>query len=176
MLHLIHIGRLGRSFAKNGKNKIVVKEQFESVIEELDHIFLWQNGQYIPYFVEEIEDHNDLLIKLEGVDDIESANALVNLEVFASDRQLDFDEFKSVLPFNENELIGFEIFDHNSNIKLLIKDVVEYPGQMMIMAMMEDDIQCMIPLVEEWIVSINEKGKIIEMTLPNGLILNEEEE
>jgi 16S rRNA processing protein RimM len=177
MLKFINIGRLGRSFAKSGQIRLILEQQFVDEIGSLNHIFLWQFGQYIPYFIESIEDQVDMLIKFEDVNDIESANKLANLNCFASDRQVDFNKYKTRSVVENNDIVGFKIIDQNTGQVHTISQVRAYPSQTMIV--IKDSGQkneVLIPFVEQWLEDIDVIGKKIFMNLPNGLLTLDEEE
>ena len=60
-------------------------------------------------------------------------------------------------------------------MKIDIKAIEEYPGHPMLVVIGENR-EILIPLIEDWIINLNEDLRTLKMTLPEGLINPEEHE
>ena len=173
----LKIGNTGKSFGKDGKVRLFINEEFDHLTEKIDHIFIWERGQYVPYFIANLDSQNDLLVKFEELDSIDAIDRVSNKEIFISDLQVNFNDYKSSVLLQTNELTGYTIFDQNSGISVTIRDVKEYPSQTMIVASNNElGQEVLIPFVEDWLAGIDEKNKEIIMSLPGGLLSFGEEE
>ena len=174
----LKIGNLGKSFGKNGMLRVYVEDNFEHLLDTINHIYIWENGQYVPYFIDCFEEKVDLLVKFEEIDDIDLTTKIANKEIFISDIQVNINEYKTDILLQQNELVGFTIYDQNSELACVISDIQEYPSQNMIIGhLTHNEQQVLIPFVDSWLVSIDEDAKEIVMNLPLGLInISEEEE
>lgn len=173
----LKIGNTGKSFGKDGKVRLFINEEFDHLVDKTDHIYIWERGQYVPYFIAQIDNKNELLVKFEDLDSVDSIDSVTNREVFISDLQIDFNEYKTAVLVQTNELIGFTIFDQHSGNTVTITDVKEYPSQTMILGINNESGQeVLIPFVEDWLNGIDEKNKEIIMELPGGLLSTDEEE
>jgi 16S rRNA processing protein RimM len=173
----LKIGNTGKSFGKDGKVRLFINEEFDHLMEKTDHIYIWERGQYVPYFIAYLDDKNDLLVKFEELDSADATDQVSNKEVFVSDLQVNFNDYKSVVLLQTNELTGYTVFDQNSGISVTITDVKEYPSQTMIVASINGSGQeILIPFVEDWLAGIDEKNRALIMDLPGGLLSVGEEE
>jgi 16S rRNA processing protein RimM len=173
----LKIGSLGKSFGKEGKVRIYVEDSYEHLMDKINHIYVWERGQYVPYFINSIEEKADYLIKFEEIDDIDQIANLSNKEIFISDLQININDYKTDFLIQTNELIGYTIFDRNSGITCEIVDLKEYPSQTMIIGIIKESNETvLIPFVEDWLVGLDNKAKEIVMALPGGLIDSGEEE
>ncbi len=173
----LKIGGLGKSFGKDGKVRFFVEESYEHLLDKIDHIYVWERGQYVPYFIDKFDDQNEILVKFEDLNDIDKIANIANKEIFVSDLQININEYQTDLLLQTNELIGFTIFDQNSGISCIIRDIKEYPGQNMLLATREgSEEDVLIPFVEDWLMGIDPKHKEIVMNLPSGLLDMDEEE
>ena len=72
--------------------------------------------------------------------------------------------------FYYHEVIGWEIQDLTSGTSAgIIKDVLEN-GPNDLFQLTKDDQEVLIPVADDWIVSVDRENKSISMNLPEGLI------
>ncbi|MBK8081160.1 MAG: hypothetical protein IPK25_13305 [Saprospiraceae bacterium] len=64
---------------------------------------------------------------------------------------------------------NFVLFDQNTEVGM-IEEIVLYPGQLMALVKNKSGAIIHIPMIEDWIISIDQKNKIICMNLPEGLL------
>ena len=114
------------------------------------------------------------LIKLEGVDTVEDASELVNSPISVPKDVLQ--EYVGDVMY-EDDIEGFKVIDtHFGEIGILeyIDDSTE--NELMVVKTPEEE-EIYIPLVDDFIINIDEGNKEIHTSLPEGLItLNRKEE
>lgn len=165
----IQIGHLKKTYGLNGELKSFVEERFWEDLLEADVVFVEIKGQKIPFFIEEIKDGGDILLKFEEVDDRDSAVELSGKPLFM--RVSDLSEQHASLSFEDRlpGLIGFTIVTEEGLEVGPISELIEMPMQVLAMIEKKDE-EILIPLAEDFIVDILEKEKKLIMSLPEGLL------
>jgi 16S rRNA processing protein RimM len=162
----IEVGFLAKSFGTKGLLKANIDQKFKEDVLKSTAVFLNVNGNYIPYFIEEIVEDGFLRIKLEDIDSKEAAVAIQSRKLFLRARDISID-------FNEEisySLIGYSIYDQTTEETIgSIKELLEMPKQ--ILAVVEYcSVEVFIPLHEELIDLVDVDKQRINMNLPEGLL------
>ena len=135
----------------------------ESVLVEI-------HGKLVPFFVSSfrLQPSSQAHLKLEDIDLPDQADMLIGADVF-----LPLDKLP-VLKGNKfyyHEILGFTIVDINTSQKVgIIRDVLENGPNDLFLVEAEGNPEILIPVSDDWIVRVDRVKKIIEMTLPQGLI------
>lgn len=139
-------------------------------IGDIEHLFIKSHETYLPYFIEEIKDlPKGYRIKLEEINDLESAQNLVNSEFFL--KQSEIDKLKNEEENSSVRLKGFKVFrDSNDNYLGIISDVLENRYQDVLEIAHSSERKILIPYVDVFIKKINLKEKYIILNVPDGLI------
>lgn len=125
-----------------------------------------QKGSHIPYFVSETKAHKagEMLVYLEDLITPESAKVLVSKEVFVESHLLDAMVDESPLAW-----IGFKLTDNKHGDLGELEDVYQsgtnWLGQIRV-----NNKEVLIPLISEFIKSINVNDRTMSTELPEGLI------
>ncbi|GJM32454.1 MAG: hypothetical protein DHS20C18_14550 [Saprospiraceae bacterium] len=164
------IGRTQKTYGVAGALRLNIKDQYLDDLFEAKVLFLSLQGQLIPYFVETIDDQNNLLVKFEEINSPEQARELTNAEVFLRESDLadinpkdelnnpDWDRFKDWLVVDEQgKSIG------------PILEIQEFPQQLMALVNYQDR-EVFIPLNDTFLVGVDEKKRQLMMELPDGLL------
>ena len=159
----IPCGRLGKTRGNEGHLKAYFEETF-SPPEKGDFIFLSLNGLPVPFQVEDTEEKGDFILRFHDLDTPQKAAVLVNAEILQARKHDAGSEENATQEFE-----GFSLWDHKVQIGV-ITEVREYPGQWMLIVNDATRGELLIPLVEDWIQSIDLKSKELHMTLPKGLL------
>jgi 16S rRNA processing protein RimM len=162
----IPIGNIRKPLGTNGALTINLNEDVEDIIFDLEHFFVFTDGQYLPFFIDLVEDKNDLIVKLEGIDSPQIASGLSGKKIYVSPNQVSEEMKVSVSKFGA--IGGFTIYN-NDDLLGTIEDIVEYPSQLMIKFTYQGQ-EKLIPLVDDFIVNLNENQKIIVLSLPEGIL------
>jgi 16S rRNA processing protein RimM len=125
-----------------------------------------QKGSRIPYFVQKVNDSRDgsYIIRLEDVNTIDDARKLIGKHVYVGQELLTQMVSDSPLLW-----IGFNIVDRRLGGLGPLEDVVntgsQWLGQLTI-----NGAEVLIPLVDEFIIELNQRNKFIRVDLPEGLL------
>lgn len=104
-----------------------------------------------------------LLVKLEGIDDVNAAMALKNKTVYIARKDVKLPKGSFFIA----DIIGAKVVDESGAELGVLADVLEMPAQNIYLVKGEREI--MIPAVEEFILSTDVKNKIITVHLIEGM-------
>ncbi|HMV15042.1 MAG TPA: ribosome maturation factor RimM [Chitinophagales bacterium] len=162
-MELIKIGKIAKTHGFKGHIKVYIDEFYMNDFEDMQAIFINQ----LPYFIskKDINSNSQAILLLEDIDTKEKAQKLQGKEIFAKD-----DDLTEILDGNEyDELINFIFMDKSSGKNGKIIEIIEMPFQFLAKVQFEDR-ETLIPLNDDFILSINRKKHIVEMCLPEGLL------
>ncbi|MEZ4981135.1 MAG: 16S rRNA processing protein RimM [Saprospiraceae bacterium] len=125
----------------------------------------------MPYFIEEIRGEQFLIVKLEDVNNREQALEIGGKEMALRQEDILDDEERTLEPegLQYAHLKGYEIHDEEIGPVGFIEEVIEMPQQEMAMIIYKSR-EVLIPLNDSLIMKIKEKEKVVQMSLPEGLL------
>lgn len=158
------VGKIHGKHGYDGRLSIECFATSNKIISKGNYLFVIIDGKGVPFCITDVNKSKEL-IKLKGIDSETKAKALIGLPFgVPSSAKM------SVIPKN-NALVGFKITDETSGFFGNISTVEELPqGMMFSVTNSTGDNTVLIPLVEEWIIRIEEKDQHIFMQLPQGLV------
>jgi len=154
------------------KGELVVRLFDEFTIDHMDTEFLFieLDGGLVPFFMEEAREKNktDVLVKLELAKEETELERLMDARVFVKKENMD-DASEEEEAFSAHQLVNYSVqvvgFGPLGKIAA-IKDIsknplfeIEYEGR-----------EILIPIVEDFIVNIDDENEVIIFELPEGLI------
>lgn len=160
------IGHIRKPFGTNGSVSVNINEDLEELIFDLPHFFVFVDGQYLPYFVDEVQDKGDIIVKLDIIDSPQTASQLSGKKIYVTQDQISEEMSVSVSKFGDIE--GFMVYN-DADALGEIEEVIEYPSQLMIKINYKGN-EKLLPLVDEFLINIDQKKKIIVLHLPDGLL------
>ena len=159
-MNLVRVGYFSRSHGTKGH--VVLKLETELETEGLDLIFLEIGGSSAPYFVQEIKwAGNDAVLKLEGIDGPEAAKSLLNKPVSA--------DAKHVIQEEDDDLSGYELIEKQLGSLGQVKELSNNGTQDLIHLIYKGK-EVILPLVDAFVVAIDQEKRQIHYTAPEGLI------
>lgn len=167
----IYLGRIVKAFGIKGELKFHPSDDFwESTLESKQlmlHTHDDDDGVSRPVVFQRSRPHgNNYVVRVDGVDDRNGAEALVGSDVFIRDDELDVDPPEKLLPY---QLIGMTAKDEGGVVLGRISSVV-YSSAHDIYEISHDGGSFLVPAVPEFIVSIDQDaGTIVVRPMP-GLI------
>lgn len=167
----VNIGFIKKTHGIGGELKLVVEERFLEDFLNNERVFLDVKGSKVPYFVTYVRGKGEMILKLEDVDSREAAYLLQSREVFLREqdvrpRSLDPEE-EEALEYEHIE--GFLLVDKTAGEVGIIDEVLDMPQQEMAFLKYKGR-ELLVPLNEQFIISIDEKAKKIFTDLPEGLL------
>ncbi len=135
--------------------------------KKIKHLFLEQESQLVPYLVEKISiQANKAIVKLDGVDNVETADTLRYMKVFLPLSEL------PKLPeggYFLHELIGMQIEDSERGKMGVVKVIYELPAQNLL-GVEYENAEILIPIHDEFIKQVLKNEQVIKVELPEGLL------
>jgi 16S rRNA processing protein RimM len=136
--------------------------------EDVESIFVEVKGQLIPYFVESLSSKTNktVKVKLEGVDTEDLAKSLVKAKIFILKEDLsETDETRLEL----RSILGYEVIDQVKGNIGRVHQILELAGNPQLEINFNGKM-ILLPLHEDFIKTIDNKNKKVEIEAPEGLI------
>ena len=167
VIETVSIGKIVAGFGLQGE--LVIRHALgkKTALKDLKVLFIEdKSGNQIPYFVlsAKAKNHEEVFVKLEGVDTREAATLLLKKKVWF--KKEDFE--KHAAPAASISLIDFMVKENGKEIGR-ISEVIEQPHQVLCSVMIGGK-EALIPLHENTLLGIDRKKKIVEVSLPEGLL------
>ncbi len=162
----INAGKINKPFGNQGQLLATVSPIYADIIPESGHLFLQVDGSYLPFFIVEWEGDEDVLVKLEEIDNPESAAKYSGKTIFLSQQQVPDKIQRSQDLWLD--LTGFTAY--NEDVELgPICEVLDYPAQKLLKIEHKGK-DVLIPLVEDFIVSLDTKARKIVLKIHEELL------
>lgn len=163
------LGVFTRKVGTDGRLGLQLDTDQPEAYIKTESVFVELHGKLVPFFVLSfrLQPSNTAHVKLEDVDNAEQAESLIGSGVFLPLEKL---PPLSGTNFYYHEVIGWKIHDLTSGLSAgIIKDVLEN-GPNDLFQLTNDGQEVLIPVADDWIVSVDRELGIISMNLPEGLL------
>ncbi len=167
MTQYFKIGKLSASTGLKGELVLQHSLGKKTSLKGLEAIFLEERkDSFIPYFIQsaKIRSDKETVIKLEGIDIVETARKLTPKEVWLMEE--DFKKF--AVSSSPIALLGFNIINEGEDLGEIL-EVIEQPHQVLC-AISLNGKEALIPIHEDSLEKVDKKNKKIYVTLPEGLL------
>lgn len=162
--------KIGKLLASTGlKGELLLKHSLgkKTSLKGLEAIFIEdRKDSFIPYFIEwaKARSENETVIKLEGVDIVETARKLTPKEVWLIE-----DDFKKMAASSSAiALLGFSIINGGEDLGEIL-EVIEQPHQVLCTILLNGK-EALIPIHEDSLEKVDIKNRKVYVTLPDGLL------
>jgi 16S rRNA processing protein RimM len=162
------VGKLGKPHGIGGAFRFLLYRTLKS--KKLPpHFLLNEKGQYIPYFVIKVEliEWNSGIIKFEEITNPETARLYSGSELFLSDH--DAEKYFMPETSNGDDLLGFTVKEQTLGMVGKVVEITDMPAQILLTVRSEKG-EHIIPLADDFVISISNTQKIITLKLPAGLL------
>lgn len=165
---LIGIGFTKKTHGSQGELKVSVKDEYFDDFVNAEVVFINVQGKPLPFFIENLRDAGDILLKIEDVDSPNEAKELTAKELFLREKDIQLmKKSGEVLTFEL--MVGYELFDESLGLIGKIEAVETMPHQHL--AILEyQGREVYVPLHPQMVVQLDEKKKQIVLRLPEGLL------
>ena len=159
------VGEVIKTHGLNGEVSIFLDVDFPEDYQNLESVFLRQEGKLVPFFIESISiNEKRALVKFEDVNSLEEAENILKSTLFLPLSQLP--KLKS--GFYYHDLVGCEIVENSDNLGTVIS-VYDLSGNNLLAADINGK-EVLIPLSDELLLKVDIPNKRIEVSLPDGLL------
>lgn len=161
------LGKITRKHGLSGNVVLKLDTDQPEFYNKMESMFVEINGLLVPFFIEKQQwskrDAKIILFKNVNETVVEQ---LIGKNVFmplSSLPQLTGNQFYY------HEVIAFQIVDAKGRFCGIIKEINDQTAQHYFILNLNDR-EVIIPVIKDWIVSVERKNQIIQMELPEGLI------
>jgi 16S rRNA processing protein RimM len=160
---LTRIGRIAGKHGFRGEMNIALDDESTAkILKKGNSLFIEIDGKGVPFLIEGVSG-NTAVVKLADIDTEEDVKSLAGNVIL-----IESSKVKQQVTFSWDNLKGFTIKDTRTDFEGAIEQVEIYP-QGPIMLVKKNNKSHLIPIVEEWIIRIEEDKNQIFMELPEGL-------
>ena len=168
MENFLEIGQIVNSYGLKGQMKIVPFTDDITRYSDLKTIYIEMNKQLKEFKIEQVKYHkNNVLIKLEGIDDINDTEQFKNCYVKVDRKnavELPEDSYFIV------DLLGLEVFTEDNNLLGKIVDVFPTGSNDVYVVKNELGKQILLPAIGEVIKNVDIPNKKMVVNLIKGLV------
>jgi 16S rRNA processing protein RimM len=162
----ILLGRITKISGYEGAVAVKLEKTFTENIPRLESVFLEIDGKPVPFYISgyEYSGADILKLKFEGYESIEKVNEFIGCQVF-----LTATPASNNIGDDSDNLTGYTILSVDNTLIGLVSDLLQNPGQWLLVVKSEENREILIPLHEDFIVSVDHEKKILVMDIPDGL-------
>ena len=145
------------------KGELIFYSELNSVfVENLDSLFVNFNESYVPFQIIKVKSHkkNNYRTQLQNVNNESEAKRLLKKDIYVE--RIENNDNSDYLVDN------FKVYNDNKYIGVVISTINK--TEQSIMEVKMSDKVVLIPLVDQFIVEINDEELKIDMDLPEGLL------
>ncbi|MEP0984845.1 ribosome maturation factor RimM [Ekhidna sp.] len=160
------LGEVIKTHGLNGEVSISLEVDFPDEYQNLESVFLEQQGKLVPFFIDTLQINRDkALVKFEDIDSLDDAKAIVKSKLYLPLNSLP--ELESG-QYYFHDLIGCMVFEGDAELGQ-IKEVIDLNGnQLLVVEAKEKEI--LIPLKDEILTHVDIPSKKVNVDLPDGLL------
>ena len=163
-----YLGKIVKKYSFKGELLVKLDTDDPSIYTKMESVFIDKNKNLIPFFIERSSLHKSTLlrVKFEDIDNEEDADKLLKSELYLP---LEFLPQLTGNKFYYHEIFGFEAEDLSFGLIGIIKGVNDSTNQA-ILEIDRNGSEILIPLIDDFIKSVDREQKKIILEVPEGLI------
>jgi len=163
-----YLGKIVKKYSFKGELLVKLDTDDPGIYTKMESVFIDKNKNLIPFFIERSSLHKSTLlrVKFEDIDSEEDANKLLKSELYLP---LEFLPQLTGNKFYYHEIFGFEAEDLSFGLIGIIKGVNDNTNQA-ILEIDRNGSEILIPLIDDFIKSVDREQKKIILVVPEGLI------
>ena len=162
-----NIGKIVSVFGLKGEMIVHHHLGDKIAITKIKVIFLEQKKEeLLPYFVEASrkKGHDELFMKLEGIDSKEAASKFIRKEVWMKEEEVQAHTRRN----NPIGWVGYRVVDQGKDLGPIL-EIIEQPHQVLCRLEIESK-EVLIPINEQTLQKIDHKTGVLLLSLPDGLL------
>lgn len=165
--NLTVFGHILRPHGLKGSLKVRLLNGLIPQIDIDEPVFILLQGGPVPFFAEERADtsRDSIVLKLEGIDTVEAAEAFTGKEVM-----IDLSRTTQEEPTGLHALVGHTVNDVNLGLLGTVTGVMEMQMQSVLELQHPSGKQILIPAVDHIVLAIDPEKKHMTVETPEGLV------
>jgi len=163
-----YLGKIVKKHSFKGEVVIKLDTDEPELYQEMESVFVEIGNHLIPFFIKNslLQKGNQLRVNFEKIDSEEDANAILKAGVYLPLHLLPKLSGKQ---FYFHEVIGFKVKDLNHGNIGTITGINDASAQALF-EIENKTTQILIPIVDEFIITIDRENKQVTLKTPEGLI------
>ena len=161
------LGYVIKTHGLKGEVSVFLDTDQPEAYRELESVFVEQDKRLIPFFIDKIQVRGEkAVIKFEGIDDIQAANAMKSTSLWLP---LDILPELKGNEFYYHEIVGFDVEDkkHGNLGKVT---AVYTSGNQDLVAVDYKGTEVLIPITKDILYKVDKSEALIFTNLPDGLL------
>ncbi|PSQ96509.1 MAG: 16S rRNA processing protein RimM [Bacteroidetes bacterium SW_11_64_17] len=170
---LVQVGFVFRPHGLEGELKIDPEHTDDPArFEELPTVFLGAQPHRVTRHAivsvryQQTKRGTTVILGVEGIDDRDDAEAVAKFKVFATEEALELEDGELFA----HELIGWDVVAEDGTALGTVANLMQMPGQDMLVVRGPENEEMMIPVVEDFIVGLDDDEGCITVRLIEGLM------
>jgi 16S rRNA processing protein RimM len=162
-----NLGYISKTVGNKGELLLIFDVDDVKRYKKLESVFVEINKQLVPFFITDIELRgNGAKVSFEGVDTTNKAEGLTRTSLYLPLSSLPPLKGKK---FYFHEVLGYKAIDEVYGDIGVVENVLDYPTQALFQ-IKKDKTEILIPVKDEFIISIDRSEKTVRLKAPEGLI------
>ncbi len=160
------LGEVIKTHGLKGEVSISLEVDFPDEYQNLESVFLEQQGKLVPFFIDTLQINRDkALVKFEDIDSLDDAKALVKSSIYLPLSSL---PELSKGQYYFHDLVNCEVFEEKTKLGI-IKEVIDLNGNQLLVVESNGK-EILIPLKDEILTNVDTDKKKVNVKLPDGLL------
>jgi 16S rRNA processing protein RimM len=137
-------------------------------LKEKEWVFIEIEEKPVPFFISSLAEHasGNVILKFEYYDNSEQMTEFIGCKIYTgSPEESPEDEIPAHLI-----LTGYRVYAGQDEYIGVVEKIMSLPMQYMLVIRTGDKREQLLPLNEDWIISLDREGKVITMDLPDGIL------
>jgi 16S rRNA processing protein RimM len=162
----ILLGRIIKIQGYNGTLTVKLENDFTENIPEMESVFIEIDGKPVPFFISssDYSGGDSLKLRFEGYGTYEKVSGFSGCRLF-----LTSGDVKNIPSGDGKSISGFKVILKNKTVIGNIDEIIHNPGQNLLKVISPEKKEILIPFHRDFILSLDEKKRIIIVELPEGL-------
>ncbi len=167
---LLPMGRVLKSNGTDGQLLVSFRGYGPEDIDTKEPVFIYFDGLPVPFFIDSLQQRGSskALVHLSGIRSKEDADEVAGSDLYMRAGSLTGDEDGEEGLLLE-DLPGWKVSDPDGKVWGTVADYEDIPGNPCLYIETADG-QVMIPLHEDFILSVDEEARLLTLDLPEGLV------
>jgi 16S rRNA processing protein RimM len=162
-----NLGYISKTVGNKGELLLIFDVDDVKAYRKLETVFVEINKQLVPFFITSVELRgNGAKVSFEGIDNTDKAEELTRTSLYLP---LIFLPPLKGKKFYFHEVHGFSVIDKTYGNIGIIESILDYPTQALFQIKKEGT-EILIPVKDDFIISIDRVAKVIQINAPEGLI------
>ena len=162
----ILLGRITKLNGYEGAVTVKLEKIFSENIPRMESVFLEIEGRPVPFFISGYEYSGADILRLgfKDYESIEKVSEFIGCRIFLTIGKPGRTHTDDI-----TNLVGYLVLEKNDNFLGTITGIIQNPGQWLLSIASPSEKEILIPLHNDFIVSIDDAKKTIIMDIPDGL-------